>query len=82
MVDVHLVPEALGEVGRGSLGVVAGPVESVVDGGLDPPPERLEQGSGKERGSGDCHGLALDHAAEDGLQQQDGSGVDRKQAAR
>ena len=71
--------QPLGEVGRGPLGVVAGPVEAVVDGGLDPPTERLEQGGGEERGAGHGQGLALDHVAEHGLEQEDGSGVDRQQ---
>ena len=62
--QVDLVAQPLGEVDGGSLGVVAGPVEAVVDRGLDPPPERLEQGGGQERGAGDGQGLALDHVAE------------------
>ena len=69
--QVHLVAQALGEVGGGSLGVVAGAVEAVVDRGLDAPPERLEQGGGEERGPGHGHGLAADHVAEDGLEQED-----------
>ena len=76
---VDLVAQALGEVGRGSLGVVAGAVEAVVDRGLDAPPERLEQGGGEERGAGHGHGLAPDHVAEDGLEQEDRRGVDGEQ---
>ena len=69
--QVDLVAQALGEVGGGSLGVVAGAVEAVVDRGLDAPPERLEEGGGEERGAGDGHGLAPDHVAEHGLEQED-----------
>ena len=77
--QVDLVAQALGERGRRPLGVVAGTVEAMVDGGLDAPPERLEQGGGEERGAGDGHGLALDHVAEQGLQQEDRRGVHREQ---
>ena len=70
--EVDLVAKALGEIGGRSLGVVAGAVEAVVDRGLDPPAERLEQCGGEERGAGDGHGLALGHVAEHALQQEDG----------
>ena len=81
MVDVHLVTKALGEFGRGPLGVVAGPVELMVDSGLYPSTERLEEGGGQERGGGDRDRLALDDAAEHGLEEEDRPGVDRQQHA-
>ena len=69
--EIDFVPKALREVVRGSLGVVSGPVEAVVDPGLDAPPERLEQGRGEEGRAGDGQRLALGHAAEHALQQED-----------
>ena len=48
----------------------------MVDRRLDPPSEGLEQGGGKERGAGDRDGLALGHAAEHALEQEDSPGVD------
>ncbi len=71
--EVDLVTKPLGEEGRRPLGVVASPVEAMVDGALDAPPERLEEGGGKERGARHGDGLALDQVAEEALEQQDGA---------
>ncbi len=69
--EVYLLAKALGEGSSGAVAVVARSVKSVVDGGLDAPPNGLDKGEGDERGRGHCKRLALRDAVEDRLEPHD-----------